>query len=83
AFTFAAGALLTRMVRADSVMTSVLWSAIVGSALTSAILPFVWQPIQSGDLWLFGLLAIFGTASQYLLLRAFSTAEAAALAPFG
>lgn len=83
AFTFAAGALLTRMVRADNVMTSVLWSAVVGSALTSLALPFVWQPILSGDLWLFALLAVFGTASQYLLVRAFSSSEAAALAPFG
>lgn len=83
AFTFAAGALLTRMVRGDSVVTSVLWSAVVGTALTSLVLPFVWQPIALSDLWAFALLAGFGTISQYLLVRAFSTAEAGALAPFG
>lgn len=79
---FAAGALLTRMVRSDSVETSVLWSAVVGSAVTSLILPFVWQPIALGDLGMFALLALFGTISQWLLVRAFALTEAGALAPF-
>lgn len=83
AFTYAAGALLTRMARADSVATSVMWSAVVGSLLTSLAVPFVWQPIAPSDLWAFALLGIFGTLSQYLLVRAFSVAEAGALAPFG
>ncbi|MBM3605146.1 MAG: DMT family transporter [Alphaproteobacteria bacterium] len=83
AFTYAAGALLTRRVRADSVATSVLWSAVVGSIATTLVVPFHWQPILSADLWAFGLLALLGTLSQYLLVRAFSAAEAGALAPFG
>ncbi|MTD99584.1 EamA family transporter [Paracoccus sp. YIM 132242] len=83
AFTYAAGALLTRMARTDSVATSVMWSAVVGSALTSLAVPFVWQPIAPSDLWAFALLGVFGTASQYLLVRAFATAEAGVLAPFG
>lgn len=83
AFTYAAGALLTRMARADSVATSVMWSAVVGSVLTSTVVPFVWQPIAASDLWAFALLGAFGTLSQYLLVRAFSVAEAGVLAPFG
>lgn len=83
AFTFAAGALLTRLTRTDSPTTSVLWSAGIGTALFTAMLPFFWQPVALADLWAFALLAIFGTASQYLLVRAFSTAEAGVLAPFG
>lgn len=83
AFTFAAGALLTRMVRGDSVATSVLWSAIVGSIASSLLVPFFWQPMAGADLWAFALLAAFGTVSQYLLVQAFSAAEAGALAPFG
>lgn len=83
AFTYAAGALLTRMVRADSVSTSVLWSAVIGTLVMSCIVPFDWQPIAPGDLWAFALLAIFGTFSQWLLVRAFAVAEAGALAPFG
>ncbi|WEF23284.1 DMT family transporter [Paracoccus sp. S3-43] len=83
AFTYAAGALLTRMARADSVATSVMWSAVVGTLLTSLLVPFVWQPIAMADLWAFALLGVFGTLSQYLLVRAFATAEAGVLAPFG
>lgn len=83
AFTYAAGALLTRIVRSDSVATSVMWSAVVGSVASTLVLPFVWQPIALGDLWAFAALAGFGTASQYLLVQAFSAAEAGALAPFG
>ncbi|WP_295048225.1 DMT family transporter [uncultured Paracoccus sp.] len=83
AFTYAAGALLTRMARTDSVATSVMWSAVVGTGLTSLVVPFVWQPIAASDLWAFALLGIFGTLSQYLLVRAFATAEAGVLAPFG
>lgn len=83
AFTYAAGALLTRMARSDSVATSVMWSAVVGTVLTSAVVPFFWQPIAPADLWAFALLGVFGTLSQYLLVRAFSVAEAGVLAPFG
>lgn len=83
AFTYAAGALLTRMVRGDSAATSVLWSAVVGSALTSLAVPLVWRPVSPDDLGAFALLALFGTVSQYLLVRAFAVAEAGLLAPFG
>lgn len=83
ACSFAIGALLTRMVRRDSVATSVLWSALIGSIFTSLLVPFIWQPIELRHLWLFALLGMFGTLSQWLLVRAFATAEAGALAPFG
>lgn len=83
AFTYAAGALLTRVVRTDSVATSVLWSAVVGTIASSIVVPMFWQPIAASDLWAFAALAVFGTVSQYLLVKAFSAAEAGTLAPFG
>lgn len=83
AFTYAAGALLTRIVRADSVATSVLWSAVLGTVATSALVPFFWLPVAAGDLSAFAALALFGPASQYFLVRAFTVAEAGVLAPFG
>ncbi|MDO5648927.1 DMT family transporter [Paracoccus sp. (in: a-proteobacteria)] len=83
AFTYAAGALLTRVVRADSVATSVMWSAVFGTVVMSAVVPFFWTPIQTGDLWAFALLGLFGTISQFLLVRAFALAQAGTLAPFG
>lgn len=83
AFTYAAGALLTRLARGDSTATSVLWSALVGSAISSLAVPFFWQPVAIGDLWAFVLLGLLGTVAQALLIRAFALAEAAAIAPFG
>lgn len=83
AFSYAAGAILTRMARGDSTRTSVLWSALIGTTATTLILPFVWQPIAPGDLWAFALLGVFGTIAQTLMIRAFALAEASAIAPFG
>lgn len=83
ACTYAAGAILTRMVRGDSTATSVLWSVSFGTIATSLLVPFVWQPIAHADLWAFVLIGVFGTIAQALLIKAFSMAEAAAVAPFG
>lgn len=83
AFTYAAGAILTRLARSDSIATSVLWSATVGTVLSSLAVPFFWQPIETADLWAFLFLGVMGTAAQALLIRAFALAEAAAIAPFG
>lgn len=83
AFSYAAGALLTRVVREDSLATSMLWSALVGTALSTLALPFFWQPVAANDLWVFVVVGLLGTAAQGLLIRAFSLAEASALAPFG
>ena len=83
AFTYAAGAIMTRMVRGDSTATSILWSTAVATLCASVVVPFVWQPVAAGDLWAFLGMGIIGTVAQALLIRAFSMAEAAAVAPFG
>lgn len=83
AFTYAGGAILTRMARADNTMTSILWTAVIGTVATSLAVPFFWTPIATGDIWAFILIGVFGTIAQYLMIRAFALAEAAAIAPFG
>ncbi|MFB9222496.1 DMT family transporter [Paracoccus cavernae] len=83
AFSYAGGAILTRLARVDSVATSVLWTTTFGVVTTSILLPFFWQPVATGDLWAFLLIGVFGTVAQALLIRAFTLAEAAAVAPFG
>lgn len=83
AFTYAAGALLTRVVRTDSLATSLVWTVLVGSIASSAVVPFFWQPIQAEHLWAFVAIGVFGAVSQALLIYAFSLAEAGAIAPFG
>lgn len=83
AFSYAAGALLTRVVRTDGLATSMLWSAFVGGALSTLALPFVWSPLALADLPIFLALGLLGTGGQGLLILAFSRAEASVLAPFG
>ena len=83
AFTYAAGAIMTRMVRGDSTATSILWSTTIATLSVSLVAPFVWQPVAAGDWWAFILMGLLGTVAQALLIRAFSLAEAAAVAPFG
>ncbi len=83
AFTYAGGAILTRHARADSTMTSILWTSLIGTAITSAVVGFVWTPINAHDIWAFVGLGVFGTIAQSLLIRAFAMAEAGAIAPFG
>ncbi|MDO5704423.1 MAG: DMT family transporter [Paracoccus sp. (in: a-proteobacteria)] len=83
AFTYAAGALLTRVVRFDSTATSVLWSAMVGTVLSSLAVPFFWIMPDAAHLWAFVIIGILGAVSQAMLIRAFSLAEAGAIAPFG
>ncbi|MFV0294140.1 MAG: DMT family transporter [Paracoccus sp. (in: a-proteobacteria)] len=83
AFTYAAGSLLTRVVRTDPLATSLIWSVMVGSLASTTVVPFFWQPIQAQHLWAFAAIGLLGAASQALLIRAFSLAEASAIAPFG
>ncbi len=81
--TFAAAAILTRMVRGDSTATSLLWSTLAGTLIASLVVPFFWHPIAGADLWAFALIGVLGTVANAMLIRAFSMAEAAAVAPFG
>ncbi|MDO5656906.1 MAG: DMT family transporter [Paracoccus sp. (in: a-proteobacteria)] len=83
AFTYAANALLTRVLRGDAMATSILWTCFVGTGLTSLVLPFVWQPVAVAHLWAFVLIGMLGALAHALLIRAFALAEAAAIAPFG
>lgn len=83
AVSYAAGAIMTRMVRGDRTATSILWSTGVATIGASLIAPFVWQPIAAGDIWAFVALGLVGTVAQALLIKAFALAEAAAIAPFG
>lgn len=83
AFVYAAGAVLTRLAREDSTATSVLWPTALCTLATSALVPFVWQPVAAGDLWAFVLIGLTGALAQTLLIRAYTLAEASSLAPFG
>lgn len=81
---FAIYQILTRRVAGvDSPETSVVYSALVGSVLMSAIVPFSWRtPDTSTDVLLLGSLGVFGGLGHYCVARAMTCAPANFLAPF-
>lgn len=80
---YSAYALLTRRVGPDEdVWTSLFYTGLVGTFLLSVLVPFAWVPPDGTALLLMGLVALFGTIGQLLIIRSFSTGEAAMLAPY-
>ena len=80
---YAGASLLTRKLgQHEGPWTSLLHAALFGSVITGLAMPFVWQPIDSADVMLFGALGVLGTAAQLCVIRSFSMAEASAVAPF-
>jgi drug/metabolite transporter (DMT)-like permease len=80
---YTTNALLTRKLGPlESVWTPLLHAALFGAVVTSALQPFVWQPIAAADLPIFLLIGCLGTGAQLCLIRAFTLAEAGAVAPF-
>lgn len=84
AFCYAGFAVATRWIAGrDGVFTSLVYAALLGTLITSVLQPFVWRPIALGDLWAFLAIGALGALAQMCLIRAFTQAEAAVLAPFG
>ncbi|MDF1718720.1 MAG: DMT family transporter [Antarcticimicrobium sp.] len=76
-------ALLTRRVGPDEdPWTSLFYTGLVGTILLSLFIPGQWQTPDSPALLLILSVACFGTIGQMFLIRAFSSGEAAMLAPY-
>lgn len=81
---YAGYAILTRRVgREESIWTSLIYTAVAGTLVTTAILPFVWQTPAWADVPGFLIIGALGATAQLFLIRAFTLAEAAVVAPFG
>lgn len=83
ALTWAFAMIITRMMsRTESPTTTLAYSAMIGFAIVSAMVPFVWQPLT----WTFLLMGLFigvsSTVGHWLLVTAFRYADASLLAPF-
>ncbi|WP_412049369.1 DMT family transporter [Hoeflea sp. Naph1] len=65
----------------ESVWTLLLYMTGTGAAISLFIVPFIWNPIRPEDLWLFGAIAIFGTAGMTMITQAFRLAPAVVVAP--
>jgi drug/metabolite transporter (DMT)-like permease len=76
--------LTRRVARHDSAETSAVYSAIVGTVVMTAVVPFVWTPIAGWtDGALLFSLGIIGGTGHYFVARAMTYAQANIIAPFG
>ncbi len=80
---YSAYSLLTRRLGPDEdVWTSLFYTGLVGTVLSSIVVPFVWHTPDLIAWGLIGLITLFGTFGQLALIRAFSQGEASMLAPY-
>jgi drug/metabolite transporter (DMT)-like permease len=77
-------ALTRAQAHADSSQAQLLYSGLVGAALTTVTLPFWWEPIALDAVgWMvFVLLGLLGGIGHLLLIRAYQLAAASRLAPW-
>ncbi len=80
---YASYALTTRFLgRGEPIMTSFLYTAIIGTLVASLLTIPVWQTPSAGDWAIFLGLGAVGALGQFLLIRSLTIAEAGAVAPF-
>ena len=80
---YASYALTTRFLgRDEPIMTSFLYTAIIGTLVASLLTISVWQAPPLGDWAIFLALGAVGALGQFMLIRALTIAEAGAVAPF-
>jgi drug/metabolite transporter (DMT)-like permease len=81
---YASYALTTRFLgRDEPILTSFLYTAIVGTVAASALTVPAWTAPTLSDAALFVLIGAIGAGGQFLLIRSLTLAEAGAVAPFG
>lgn len=81
---YASYALTTRFLgRDEPILTSFLYTAIIGTVAASVLAVPVWTAPSLPDAALFLMLGAVGAAGQFLLIRSLTLAEAGAVAPFG
>jgi drug/metabolite transporter (DMT)-like permease len=74
---------VTRRMRGrDRPLTTLLYSTVVGFALSSVALPFVWVAPSAAAWALMAAMALFSAVGQYLLIAGLARADASLLAPF-
>jgi drug/metabolite transporter (DMT)-like permease len=67
----------------DHALTSLVWGAIVGTVVFSAVLPFYWVAPANPWHWLaFGAIGVLASVGHFILIRAYDYASATTLSPF-
>ncbi|MPQ94290.1 EamA family transporter [Thioclava sediminum] len=82
AVTGSLASVIVRKIGSEERSVVLLLSPLLGNVIVMAILlPFVWQPLQIGDLGLMAVIAIFGLTASFLQILAYRAGEAAIVAP--
>jgi len=66
----------------DSVLTTLFYSALLGAAIMSAVVPFHYQPPTPLDWGIMALAGLFGTIGHFCMIQALTNAEASKVAPY-
>ena len=69
--------------RSDQALTTLAYTALVGTLATSAAVPFVWVTPAPADWLAMVALGVFGGLGHFALIKALSSAPAAMVTPFG
>ena len=73
----------SRLARTDDPAVTHLYTGWIGSLLASVLLPFVWVPVPSAQVWLaLGLLCLMGNVGHYVLILAYRKASPGILTPY-
>ncbi|HYD29817.1 MAG TPA: DMT family transporter, partial [Azospirillaceae bacterium] len=76
--------IVTRQLKSsDPTMTTFFYTSMVGTVVCSLALPFVWVAPDLASAGLMVLLGTIGACSHFCMIRAFTAAPAATVAPFG
>lgn len=60
---------------------TLLYTAVIGAAVLTLTLPFVWRTPDATDWLLMAIMGVFGAVAHFLIIRAFEHAPAAVLGP--
>jgi drug/metabolite transporter (DMT)-like permease len=66
----------------DTPLTTLLYTALVGTIGSSAVVPFVWQPVSVDGWLLMVTLGLVAMAGHFAIIKAYQAAPAPAIAPF-
>ncbi len=74
--------ILVRKVSDDSAATSLLYMAVTGAVVMTALAPFFWRPPDTTGWLLLFSLGVVGSLGHYILIKDFQAAPASTLQPF-
>lgn len=84
AFCYSLYQIMTRRISTgDDPLTTLFYTALVGSVFMSFMLPYVWRTPELRHVPLLLLLGVMGMGGHFLLIRALAIERASALSPFG